>query len=120
MSRELNKMQVSNIEQYLNKSGDSMHEFMNKNPKSKVYEVPDMGWIEYYVWDKIFWIHTAFSKLSTKQTKEIWKSIIKMAKYEGCEKIQFTTKRNPKAFERLYNVKPIEYKMELDLTKELL
>lgn len=120
MARDLTKMQVDNVDTYLNKSGDNMHEFMDKNPHSQVYDVEGMGWIEYDIIDDIFWIHTAFSKLSNKDTKEIWKSIIKLAKYEGCTKIQFTTKRNPKAFERLYNVKPVQWKLELDLTKELL
>ena len=118
MDRELTQMQAENLDTYLFKSGDTMHDFMDKNPDSKVCESKDKYWIEYYIWGKIFWIHTAFSMLSTKEAKEIWKSIIKMAKYEGCEKIQFTTKRNPKAFERLYNAKPVQYKMELDLTKE--
>ena len=118
MDRELTQMQAENLDTYLFKSGDTMHDFMDKNPDSKVCEYKDKYWIEYCIYDDIFWIHTAFSKMSRKETKEIWDSIVKMAQYEGFKKIQFITERNTKAWEKLFKVKPVEWKMELDLTKE--
>ena len=119
MDRDLTKMQGYNIDNYLIKSGDTFEEFMDKNPKSKVVDLPAIGgWIEYCLMDDIFWIHTAFSNASHKKTLIAWKAVIKLAKKEGCTTIQFATVRNPKAWERLFKTKPVEWRMELDLTKE--
>ena len=68
--------------------------------------------------DDLFWIHTAFSKVSHRKTLYAWKAIVKLAKEKGCKQIQFTTIRNTEAWQRLFKVKPVEWLMELDLTKE--
>ena len=119
MERNLTKIQAENIDTYLIKSGDTMEEFMDKNPKSVVVNIPHIkGWVEYYIKDDIFWVHTAFSNVSHKKTKQAWEALKKVAIDKKCSKIQFVTLRNPKAWERLFNVKPVEWLMELDLTKE--
>ena len=50
MDRELTELQIENIDKYLIKSGDTMEEFMDKNPKSVIVDFPELnGWIEYYI-----------------------------------------------------------------------
>lgn len=115
MERKLSKLQSEFVNDYLVKSKDSLFEFMNKNPKSKVIEVKDVGWLEYAIKDDIFWIHTAYSKVDHSFTKLLWERIIEIAKQKGCTKIQCSTRRNPKAFERLFKLKPVQWKLELKL-----
>ena len=124
MARQLNKMQVENLESYLDKSGDYMEQFMDKFPSSKTIEVDGMGWLEYSLeidedGDTVFFIHTAFSKKEHKETKIVWEKVKQLAIDNECTKIYFLTYRNPKAFKRLFNAYPVEYKMRVDLTKEL-
>ena len=117
MQRELLEMQVENLEKYLLKSKDTLKEFMNKNPDSEILDVPDVGWLEYAIADDVFWIHTAYSKVSHKFNKIIWKKVQKLAKKYGCDRIRFSTQRNPKTFQRLYGFNPIMTIMEYKLDK---
>ena len=113
--RKLTKQQSLYIDNYLLKSKDKMIEFMDKSKNSEVLDVPGVGWIEYEIYGKCFWVWTAYSKSPHSLTKLVWNKIIKIAKKNNCEKIQFVTSRNPKAFQRLFNVKTIQWKLELNL-----
>ena len=118
MERTLTKQQAEHIDDYLIKSKDSLLEFMDKNPHTNVMEVKGIGFIEYAIKDEIFWIETAYSKVSHSLTKLIWKRIIKIAEEHGCTKIQCSTRRNPKAFERLFNLKPVHWKLEYNIKEQ--
>lgn len=113
----LTKQQSLYIDEYLKKSKDDICDFMTKRD-SKVLDVPGVGWVEYQIVDNIFWIWTAFAKTEHSITKLVWNRIIKKAKKFNCDKIQFITNRNPKAFKRLFNLEPIQWKLELKLSKE--
>ena len=106
--REISDIQNKYLDSYLNKSGDSLEEFLQETGNIEKSEFEGLGWIEYIRYDDILWIHNAYSCKSHKETKEIWKSLLKLAKKKGCKKVHFTTKRNPKAFEKLYGTKVIE------------
>ena len=112
MERELTKQQAKYIDKYLIKSGEELLSFMNKSPHTKVMDIKGVGWIEYAIKDDIFWIETAFSKTDHSLTKLVWERIVKIAKDKGCTTIQCATIRNPKAFERLFNLKAVEWKLE--------
>ncbi len=86
---------------------------MNDVPGQKIIEWKD-GWVEYLVDGDIFWVLTAYSK-SRKNSKNMWKRLIRLAKDYKCESIECITGRNPKAFERLYGFKVKETRLEYKL-----
>ena len=116
--RELTEQQSLYIKEFLIKSHDTIFDFMDKSRNSKTIDIPGVGWIEYEIIDDVFWIWTAYSKAEHSVTKIIWNKLIEKAKQNDCDRIQFVTSRNPKAFERLFNVKPVQYKLEFRLEKE--
>tara|TARA_R110002167_G_scaffold110688_1_gene281611 strand:- start:780 stop:1142 length:363 start_codon:yes stop_codon:yes gene_type:complete len=116
VERDLTKQQGLYLDKYLLKSGDDIIDFMTGGPNSRTVDVPGMGWFEYeVVEDDVFWIWSAYSHQPHKYTKLIWNRMLKLAKEKNCDKIRFTTTRNPKAFERLFKVKTIAWKLELEL-----
>jgi len=96
---------------YCKKSGDTKEEFLEPNYKTFVNEHEGF-WCEYSIEGDIFWIWTSYSE---KDTIKRWAEIIQLAKDYGCKKIQFTTKRDPKLWERRFGFKPVAYKMEYAL-----
>ena len=114
----LTPMQAESLDKYLEKSKGTLEGFMENVPDNlEIIEEPGIGWLEFVVMEDIFWIHTAYSKLSHPSNKVIWNKILDLARKRGCKKIRFQTNRNPKAFERLYNAYPVRYEMECDLEK---
>jgi hypothetical protein len=114
-SRNITEVQASYLDDYLKKSKDTLSEFLEGDNSREISEWEDLGWIEYTKYDNVLWIHTAYSKKPHKETVEIWNNLKKLAKSKGCDRIHFTTRRNPKAFERLFNAKTIQYKLEVIL-----
>jgi len=104
-------MMIEKADRYCQKSGDTKKEFLEPNYKTFVREHEDF-WCEYSIEGDIFWIWTTYSK---KDTIKRWTEIIQLAKDYGCKKIQFTTKRDPKLWERRFGFKPVAYKMEYTL-----
>ena len=112
--RNITKIQDKFLSSYLEKSKETLEEFLEgSNRGRQIAEFEDLGWIEYSKHDNVLWIHTAYSCKPHKETVKIWNNLKKLAKDSGCDKIQFTTLRNPEAFERLFGAKIIEYKMEV-------
>ena len=112
--RNITETQERFLNPYLEKSKDTLDEFLNGNNNGRqIAEFDDLGWIEYSTHDNILWIHTAYSSKEHKETVKIWNNLKLIAKECGCDRIQFTTRRNPKAFERLFKAKTIQYKMEV-------
>ena len=102
------------LDDYLKRSGDKLDDFLTgfEDPIN-VLEYEDMGWLEYIIKDNVFFIPSAYSCKTHKETKKIWNEIKKLALDNGCDRIHFMTSRNPKAFERLYNAKTISSKLEV-------
>ena len=98
---------------YLKKSGDEITA-INKGEGVNVVDF-DGGWIEYSIEDGKIWIDTMYSKYNHKQTEEIWQHFAKSLKKKGFNKVMFWTKRNNKAFSRLWNAKTVGYIMEVNL-----
>lgn len=97
----------------MEKSGDDVLAWTDNKHKYRIYESPeDSAWAEYDVFDDVFWIDAAYGE---KNVNRHWKVIKAMAKVLGCKKIQFITKRSPKAFEKRFGFKTIQYKMEYEL-----
>ena len=72
-------------------------------------------WADFDVYGDIMWIRTAFSK-NKKETTRAWKELKEIAKSMNCKKIQFTTRRNGKAWERLFDdMKIVQWKIEVKL-----
>ena len=105
------KLMIEKADKYCEKSHDTKEEFLEPNYKTFVKEYNNF-WCEYSVEGDVFWIHTAYSE---EDTIKRWVEIIQLAKYYGCKSIQFTTKRDPKLWERRFGFKPIAYKMEYKL-----
>ena len=114
--RNITKLQDKFLSSYLEKSKDTLEEFLEGNNHGKqIAEFEDLGWIEYSKHDNILWIHTAYSGKPHNETIKIWNNLKEIAEESGCDRIQFTTRRDPKAFERLFNAKTIQYKLEVIL-----
>ena len=111
---QLRETQRAYLDKYLKKSKDTLDEFLNGD-KGEISEFDGMGWIEYSKHDNILWIHNAYSCQPHRETIKVWNDLKRKAKESGCDRIQFTTRRNPKAFERLFNAKTIQYKLEVIL-----
>ena len=113
--RNITEVQNKFLNIYLDKSKDTLEEFLEGDNKREISEWEDLGWIEYTKYDNILWVHNAYSCKPHNETIKLWDELKKMAKESGCDRIQFTTRRNPKAFERLFNAKTIQYKLEVIL-----
>ena len=113
--RSISDIQNKHINSYLEKSKDTLEDFL-EGEEREIAEWKDLGWIEYSKYDNILWIHTAYNVGKPhKEVKQVWDNLKELAKENGCDRIQFTTKRNPKAFEKLFNAKTIQYKLEVIL-----
>ena len=112
--RSISDIQNKHINSYLEKSKDTLEDFL-EGEEREIAEWKDLGWIEYSKYDNILWVHNAYSCKPHRETLEIWNNLKKIAIESGCDRIQFSTRRNPKAFERLFNAKTIQYKMEVIL-----
>ena len=113
--RNITKIQERFLSSYLNKSKDTLDEFLEgNNNERQIAEFDNLGWIEYSKHDNILWIHTAYLRPS-KKTAKIWDRLRELGKESGCDRAHFTTRRNPKAFERLFKGKTIQYKLEVIL-----
>ena len=113
--RHITEVQEKFLNPYLEKSKDTLEEFLVGEDNREISEWEDLGWIEYSKYDNILWVHNAYSCKPHRETLEIWNNLKKIAIESGCDRIQFSTRRNPKAFERLFNAKTIQYKMEVIL-----
>ena len=104
------------LDDYLKKSKSKRDDFF-MGPEDlgliKVLEYEDVGWLEYVIKDNIFWICSAYSCKPHKETKKIWSKVKDMASQNKCDSIRFDTKRNPKAFERLFGAKVISSTLEI-------
>jgi len=110
----ISNLMMKYLDMYLLKSKDTAKDFIAPDePYEYQTYLVDKGWVEYMVMDNIFWIRTAFN--INNDTMEHWDNIKEIAKSCGCEKIQFTTKRNPKVFERRFGCKTIQHKLEYQL-----
>ena len=106
------------LDDYLKRSKDKIDDFLTGPEEEgviKVLEYEDTGWLEYIIKDNILWVCSAYSCKPHKETKKIWNLTKEIALKNGCDRIQFRTSRNPKAFERLFNTKTIQYKLEVIL-----
>lgn len=110
------KVMIQNITRYFEKSKDSIEEYVTTKQAECVYAPAHYdGWIDFDVYEDTLWIKTAFSG-DTLQTKEAWEEFKEMACLMGCTKIQFSTKRNGQAWERLFDdMKVVQWKIEVEL-----
>ena len=114
--RNITEVQDKFLNVYLDKSKDVLKEFLERDRNEReISEWEDLGWIEYSRYDNVLWVHNAYSCKPHNETIKIWNNLKVIAKEKGCDRIQFTTRRNPKAFERLFNAKTIQYKLEVIL-----
>ena len=105
---ERTPLMIEKADRYCEKSLDTEEEFLEPNYNTYVREHEGF-WCEYSIEGDIFWIWTSYSE---KDTIKRWAEIIQLAKDYGCKKIQFTTKRDPRLWERRFGFKPVAYKME--------
>ncbi len=110
---ELPASTLRHVPRYLEKSKDTFEEFESGLETSKIYSSNDKEcWIEYELYDDVMWIRTAYVD-NPKETTLIWNETKALARKLGCRKIQFTTKRNGRAWERLFkDMKVIQWKLE--------
>lgn len=105
------------LDDYLKKSKDKLNDFLMGSEDLgviKVLEDEDSGWLEYVMKGNILWICSAYSCKPHKDTRKIfWNKVKDIASQNGCNRIQFNTSRNPKAFERLIGAKVISSKLEV-------
>ena len=110
----ITRVQKKFLDDYLKRSGDKLNDFLTGYEEPlNVLEYEGIGWVEYLVQDNVFWIPSAYSCKSHKETKKIWNKVKDIAVDNGCDRIHFMTQRNPKAFERLFNAKVIATKLEV-------
>ena len=105
------------LKEYLDKSQDTLEEFQNDPGMFTDLDVEVLDWLDFKIYDDIFWIRTLHGKQnSIKDVQSTWESIKDFAKQNGCTKIQFTTKRDGKVWERyLKDAKVIQWKLEVKL-----
>ena len=113
--RHISEVQEKFLIPYLDKSKDTTEEFFTDTGDREISEWEDLGWVEYSKHDNILWVFNAYSCKPHKETLEIWNNLKDLAKENNCDRIQFSTRRNPKAFERLFNAKVINTIMEVIL-----
>jgi len=107
---------TKNLSRYLKKSKDTAEEYLQaKSPEHMYAPQYSSCWADFDVYGDIMWIRTAFSK-NKKETTRAWKELKEIAKSMNCKKIQFTTRRNGKAWERLFDdMKIVQWKIEVKL-----
>ncbi len=107
---------VKNLPRYLRKSKDTVEEYLQSKKPDHIYAPAyNSCWADFDVYDDTMWIRSAFSKNHT-ETKEAWKELKEIAKSMNCKKIQFTTRRNGKVWEKLFNdMKVVQWKIEVKL-----
>tara|TARA_R100000808_G_scaffold13572_1_gene32803 strand:+ start:7393 stop:7752 length:360 start_codon:yes stop_codon:yes gene_type:complete len=116
INRDITDIQRRFLAPYLEKSKDSLEEFLEGDNNREISEWEDWGWVEYTKFDDVLWIWSSYAiPGKQKDSQDIWKKLKDLAKKSGCKKIQFSTRRNPKAWERLYGAKVVQYKMEVVL-----
>lgn len=110
------KVMIQNIARYIEKSKDSIEEYVNTKQAECVFAPAYYDcWIDFDIYDDTLWIKTAFSG-NPLQTKEAWEEFKDMARQMGCEKIQFTTRRDGVVWERLFDdMKVVQWKIEVEL-----
>ena len=69
--REISSIQSEYLDSYLDKSKDTLEEFLDYENKVQIVEFENIGWVEYAIEDNVFWIYSAFS--FSKPHKEIMK-----------------------------------------------
>jgi len=105
----MTELQKKTYKRYSDKSGDNMLG-LALNDGSFMYEDDrDDVWVQYYISDDILFVEGAYCEKNINRHLDILKSI---GRDHGCARLQFTTDRNPKAFERRFGAKTILYKME--------
>ena len=107
----------TNLERYLEKSKDTMEEFIDNPGIFTDLKEPNLDWLDYEIYDDIFWVRTIYmSNKNRKETIKVYEKIKDFAKSLGCNKIQFTTKRDGKSWERLFKgMKVIQWKIEVKI-----
>ena len=105
-----------NLPRYLKKSKDTAEEYLQSKKPDHIYAPAyNSCWADFDVYDDVMWIRSAFSKNYT-ETKEAWEELKEIARSMNCKKIQFSTKRNGKMWERLFNdMKVVQWKIEVEL-----
>jgi hypothetical protein len=113
LGESIPKVVAKYLRKYLYKSQDTKEDLFNDS-QGIVYSIDDKGWIEYTVIRNIFWINTMYLDFKDfKTSNQVWADIKKLAKINGCNKIQFTTKRNGKLWERRFkDMKVVQWKIE--------
>ena len=107
-----------NLQKYLEKSKDTIDDFHNDPGIFTDLKEPNLDWLDYKVYDDIFWIRTLYKGKNTSRAESvrIWEKIKDLAKSLGCDRIQFTTKRNGKVWEKLFkDMKVVQWKIEVEL-----
>jgi hypothetical protein len=107
---------AKNLSRYLEKSKDTAEEYLqSKSPEHMYAPQYSSGWADFDVYDDIMWIRTAFSK-NREETKKGWEELKEIARSMNCKKIQFTTRRDGKIWERLFDdMKIVQWKIEVKL-----
>jgi len=105
----MTELQKKTYKRYADKSGDWLLGLMDGDG-SMIYEYPeDDAWAQFYISDNILFVEGVYCEKNIEKHLDILKSI---GRDQGCDRMQFTTDRNPKAFERWFGAKTILYKME--------
>ena len=107
---------AKSLPRYLRKSKDTVKEYLQSKKPDHIYAPAyNSCWADFDVYDDTMWIRSAFSKNHT-ETKMAWKELKEIAKSMNCKKIQFTTRRNGKVWEKLFNdMKVVQWKIEVKL-----
>tara|TARA_R100000655_G_scaffold1668_2_gene6398 strand:- start:4766 stop:5089 length:324 start_codon:yes stop_codon:yes gene_type:complete len=105
------------LEKYLHKSKDTLEDFKDSPGIFVNLDEEALEWLDYKVYGDIFWIRTIMVNPSNRtEALRIWDKIKDFAINKGCNKIQFTTKRDGRAWERLFNdMKVVQWKLEIKL-----
>jgi hypothetical protein len=116
LGESIPKVVIKYLKRYLNKSQDTKEDLFNDS-QGVIYAIGDDGWVEYTVVGDIFWINTMYYDFKDfKTSNQVWSDLKKLAKLNHCTKIQFTTKRNGKIWERRFkDMKVIQWKIEVTL-----
>jgi|TARA_R100001530_G_scaffold3726_3_gene5378 hypothetical protein len=107
---------TKNIDRYLEKSKDTEKDYItSKEPECVFAPAYYDGWADFDVYDDTLWIRTAYCG-NPEETKEAWEELKELARSMKCKKIQFSTKRDGKAWERLFkDMKVVQWKIEVEL-----
>ena len=110
-------MKEGSLNNYLKKSKDTLEEFKSNPGVFTSLNEKSLDWLDYEIYGDVFWIRTIHGKSEDKkECMHIWNKIKRFARKLGCSKIQFTTKRDGKVWERLFkDMKIIQWKLEIKL-----